>query len=304
MKFRTIALAAAGATLIVAALLVSSLRSESGGSVMSGMAMPAGENSMGGTMRGEDPMQGERSMTGMQGMAPLAPGADGTRAGADGLTLKLDAATPTAGQPEIWTLRVLDAEGMPVTDFERDQTKLMHLIMVRDDFTGYQHLHPVLKPNGDFVVPVTLAQPGHYRVIADFTTGGKRYPLGVDITVPGKVKRVPMPSPSSTSSVDGFSVTSAHGALKAGREEQLTFSVARSSRPVTDLQPYLGTYGHLVALRKPDLAYSHIHPVADDRRAGTITFDAEFPEAGTYRLFLQFRAEGAVHTASFTVDVE
>jgi len=296
MKFRKIALAAAGATLIIAALLVSSLRSESGGPSMSGMSMSPGEQAMNG-----EAMQGEKSMTAMQGMAPLAPGADGTRTSADGLALELDAATPVAGQAETWTLRVLDAEGMPVTHFERDQTKLMHLIVVRD---GYQHLHPALKPNGDFVVPVTLAQPGRYRVIADFTTGGKRYPLGVDITVPGKVKRVPMPSPSSTSSVDGFSVTSAHGALKAGREEQLTFSVARSSRPVTDLQPYLGTYGHLVALRKPDLAYSHIHPVADDRRAGTITFDAEFPAAGTYRLFLQFRAEGAVHTASFTVDVE
>lgn len=48
----------------------------------------------------------------------------------------------------------------------------------------------------------------------------------------------------------------------------------------------------------------HIHPIADDRRAGTITFDAEFLTAGTYRLFQQFRAEGAVHTAPFTVDVE
>ena len=301
MNFKKIALVAAGATLVIAALLVSSLRSASGGSAMSGMSMSSGEQAMQG-----EAMQGEKSMTGMQmqGMAPLAPGADGTRATADGLTLELDAATPSAGRPETWTLRVLDAEEKPVTSFERDQTKLMHLIVVRNDFTGYQHLHPVLKPDGDFVVPVTLAQPGRYRVIADFTTGGKRYPLGVDITVPGKVKRVPLPAPSSMSRVDGYSVMSAHGALNAGREEQLTFAVVRSGRPVTDLQPYLGTYGHLVALRKPDLAYSHIHPVADDRRAGTITFDAEFPNAGTYGLFLQFRAEGAVHTAPFTVEVE
>jgi hypothetical protein len=295
MNFKKIALVAAGAALVIAVLLVSSLRSASGGSAMGGMSMAPGEA-----------MQGQKSMTGMQmqGMAPLAPGADGTRASADGLRLELDATTPAAGQPETWTLRVLDEEAKPVTSFERDQTKLMHLIVVRDDFTGYQHLHPVLKPDGDFVVPVTLAQPGRYRVIADFTTGGKRYPLGVDITVPGKVKRVPLPAPSSMSSVDGYSVMSAHGALQSDREEQMTFAVMRSGRPVTDLQPYLGTYGHLVALRKPDLAYSHIHPVADDRRAGTITFDAEFPTAGTYRLFLQFRAEGAVHTAPFTVEVE
>ena len=30
--------------------------------------------------------------------------------------------------------------------------------------------------------------------------------------------------------------------------------------PVTDLQPYLAAYGHLVALRDGDLAYLHVHP--------------------------------------------
>jgi hypothetical protein len=311
MKDKRTTLAAIGVALLLAALLAGCGSSSGGGdaggseSDMGGMSMPAGEHSMNGeTMQGEESMAGEASMPGMQGMAPLAPGADGTSSSADGLTLELDAPPPTAGKPETWTLRVLDADGMPVTSFERDQTKLMHLIVVRDDFTGYQHLHPVLKADGDFVVPVTLAQPGRYRVIADFTTGGKRYPLGVDVTVSGTVKRVPLPAPSSTSSVDGYTVKSTHGALRAGREEQLRFAVIRSGRPVTDLEPYLGTYGHLVALRKPDLAYSHIHPVADDRRAGTITFDAEFPTAGTYALFLQFRAEGSVRTAPFTVEVE
>ncbi|WP_432765762.1 hypothetical protein [Nocardia cyriacigeorgica] len=30
--------------------------------------------------------------------------------------------------------------------------------------------------------------------------------------------------------------------------------------PVTDLDPYLGAYAHLVALRTEDLAYLHVHP--------------------------------------------
>jgi hypothetical protein len=192
---------------------------------------------------------------------------------------------------------------MPVTEFERDQTKLMHLIVVRDDFTGYQHLHPVLNSKGEFKLPVTLAQPGTYRAIADFTTGGKRYPLGVDVTVPGQVKPVPLPPSSRRATVDGYTVTLADGMPAAGSEERLTFTVEREGEPVTRLQTYLGAYGHLVALRKPDLAYSHIHPVAHDAEAGSITFDAEFPSAGPFRLFLQFRAEGAVHTAAFTVEV-
>ncbi|MBS1895348.1 MAG: hypothetical protein JST59_28950 [Actinobacteria bacterium] len=58
-----------------------------------------------------------------------------------------------------------------------------------------------------------------------------------------------------------------------------------------------------MALRKPDLAYSHVHPVARDAKAGTSTFDAEFPSAGMFWLFLQFRAGGSVHTAAFTAKV-
>ncbi len=36
--------------------------------------------------------------------------------------------------------------------------------------------------------------------------------------------------------------------------------VSRDGEPVNDLQPYLGAYGHLVALRSGDLAYLHVHP--------------------------------------------
>ena len=46
-----------------------------------------------------------------------------------------------------------------------------------------------------------------------------------------------------------------------GQESELTLSVSRDGRPVTDLQPYLGAYGHLVVLRDGDLAYLHAHPV-------------------------------------------
>ena len=82
--------------------------------------------------------------------------------------------------------------------------------------------------------------------------------------------------------------------------------MTRAGAPVRDLQPYLGAYGHLVALRAGDLAYLHVHPEgepADGRTAAGpgIAFVAEVPSAGTYRLYLDFRHGGAVRTAEFTV---
>jgi hypothetical protein len=240
----------------------------------------------------------------MGGMTPLVPGADGTSAAAAGLRLEPATRAFRAGRTSTFAFTVTGMDGRPVTRFERDQTKLLHLIVVRDDLTGYQHLHPALGAGGRFTVPLDLGRPGRYRAIADFTTGGKRYALGTNLVAPGDATAAPLPSPSATGTADGYAVRLRAGRIVAGREATLTFAVTRGGAPVAGLQPYLGAYGHLVALRRPDVAYSHVHPTAEDRDAGTITFAADFPTRASYRLFLQFRAAGRVHTVPFTVRVE
>ena len=87
-----------------------------------------------------------------------------------------------------------------------------------------------------------------------------------------------------TATVDGYTVTLA-GDLVAGEHSMLTLSVSKDGRPVTDLQPYLGAYGHLVALREGDLAYLHVHPGGEPGDGRTkpgpdIEFGAEVPSAG------------------------
>jgi hypothetical protein len=234
----------------------------------------------------------------MTGMKPLVAGANGTRASAGGLTLEPKHTMFMARQPTKWELRIKDKMGMPVTKFQPDQTKLMHLIVVRSDLTNYQHLHPVLGRGG-----IRLPSVGTYRAIADFTTGGRRYALGVAIHVPGTVTQAPLPAEAMEATSDGFTVMTMHDAPKAGRETKLQFTISRNGQPETALLPYLGAYGHLVALRKSDLAYSHVHPTAEDLTKGSISFTAEFPTPGGYRLFLQFRTSTGVHTAPFTVEV-
>jgi hypothetical protein len=85
-----------------------------------------------------------------------------------------------------------------------------------------------------------------------------------------------------------------------GHEDDLTLTISRDGRPVTDLQPHLGAFGHLVALRDGDLAYLHVYP-QEDTAGPEIRFTAEVPSAGRYRLFLDFRHAGRVRTATFDV---
>lgn len=65
--------------------------------------------------------------------------------------------------------------------------------------------------------------------------------------------------------------------------------------------PYLGAYGHLVAMAASDLAYTHIHPNSADQASGTMQFIGQV-SAGLHRLFLQFQTAGVVHTAEFTIN--
>ena len=64
---------------------------------------------------------------------------------------------------------------------------------------------------------------------------------------------------SAQTAVDGLDVEIA-GDLVPGSRSALTVTIRRDNAPVTTLQPYLGAFGHLVALREGDLAYLHVHP--------------------------------------------
>ncbi|MGY1916617.1 hypothetical protein [Blastococcus sp. SYSU DS0973] len=226
----------------------------------------------------------------------------------DGYTLALADDTVPAGSATPVAFTVQGADGSPVTAYETDHDVDLHLIAVRRDLRGYQHVHPDLGDDGIWRAPLAL-EPGSWRLFADFTAAadGENRVLGVDLAVPGAHDPEPLPEPSAVAQVDGYTVVLT-GGLTPGEESELTLSVSRDGVPVTDLQPYLGAYGHLVALRDGDLAYLHVHPAEQDgtqAAAGPhVPFVTTAPSAGTYRLFLDFRHGDAVHTAAFTVTAE
>jgi len=214
-----------------------------------------------------------------------------------GLTLRLARVSARHGKPFDLAFRVVDHRGQTVRDFDVEHTKRMHLIVVRRDMTGFQHLHPTQSGDGTWSVPVTLRDAGSYRVFADFSVNGKPYTLADDIAVDGTLRSREVPAPVGSVSVDGLRVTLTEGASRARAESQLGFTVSRRGKPV-EVQDHLGAKGHLVALRQGDLAFLHVHPDED-----SLKFMATVPTAGRYRLFLQFKTEGRVHTAAFTQEV-
>ena len=224
----------------------------------------------------------------------------------DGYRLQTLSPALTTGRPRPFLFRILGPGGEPVTGYTESHDRDLHLIVVRRDLTGFQHLHPVLAADGTWSVPLAVPAAGQYRVFADFRPAGheRGLTLGADVPALGDHQLRPLPAPARTATVDGYTVT-LDGALVPGSSSELSLSVARNGVPVTDLQPYLGAYGHLVALREGDLAYLHVHPdgaPGDGRTAAgpRVTFHAEVPSDGRYRLYLDFRHAGTVRTAEFT----
>jgi hypothetical protein len=219
----------------------------------------------------------------------------------DGYTLVVDEASYRPGVREL-AFRVDDADGHAVTDFDVEHDKRMHLVAVRRDFTGFQHVHPELDTDGTWRVPLDLT-PGSWRVYADFVpSGGEALTLGADLAVAGPTDLAEASPPTRTATVDGYTV-SLDGDLVAGGHAMLGLTVSRDGEPVTDLEPYLGAFGHLVALREGDLAYLHVHP-GDGPAGPTVEFGAEVPSAGRYHLYLDFQHEGVVRTAAFTMEAD
>ncbi len=189
-----------------------------------------------------------------------------------------------------------------------EHEKQLHLIVVRRDFTGFQHVHPTMDSSGVWRTHLELVA-GTWRVFADFKPAdGDPLTLGADLTVAGLSAPAPRDGENRTASVDGYTV-SLSGDLAAESDAKLTLEVSKDGRPVEDLEPYLGSYGHLVALREGDLAYLHVHPDGspDDgstRPGPEVVFYAAVPSEGTYHLFFDFQHDGVVHTAAFTLGGE
>ena len=235
------------------------------------------------------------------GAAAYAVG--GLEASAHGSTIRLAQPRLDAGRQRL-AFTITDADGHPVTAYDEQHERDLHLVVVRRDLTGFQHVHPTLDPaTGEWSTEVDLVA-GAWRVLADFApSGGEPTVLGTDLLVPGDFAPEALGADRLAAETDGYVVTLEPEQVSAGAETVVTATVTRDGEPVTDLQPYLGAYGHLVALRDGDLGYLHVHPDEDGGPGPAIAFHTEFPSAGGYRLFLDFQHGDAVHTAAFTVTV-
>lgn len=246
---------------------------------------------------------------GGQGVTPIGnPVGDGTKAEVRGYRMA-DVRLPAAQGPGEVSFRILDKSGAPLRDYTEEQTKLLHLYVVRDDLAEFRHLHPVLGDDGTWRGQVDLGAPGRWRVVAELIPQGSDVPLvlGTTLTVPGAWEPADVPrGDDAATGDDGVVEVRLLGPGKVSNNGRLRLSVtAAGGEPVT-LGSYLGATAHLTGFAIGTRGFVHVHPYGapETTKDGTVlTFHTVFTEPGDYRMFVQVRVDGLLHQLAVTVPV-
>ncbi|MBD2137169.1 hypothetical protein H6F32_06130 [Anabaena sp. FACHB-1237] len=220
----------------------------------------------------------------------------------------------TPNKPVNLIIDITDTQGKAINKFDKFQEKIMHLIIVSDDLRFFDHVHPDYKNNGNgsFQVKYTFPAGGEYTLFSDYKPAESNERVSVMKT---SIKgTIPLPKSlekfeqTKTLSDTKVTLNVDNASLKARKDIMLKFKlVDNKNQPIKDLQPYLGEKAHLVTIKSSspltNADYIHSHGMKDSA-PGEIDFHAKFPQAGTYKMWLQFQRNGNVKTADFWVNVK
>jgi hypothetical protein len=229
---------------------------------------------------------------------------------------------PKPGQKTRFHLAVLHPlTGALVADFAEVHDKLFHLFIVSRDMSQWYHEHPVRQADGSFVIEHTIPSAGHWALFSDFMpVGGGPQMIVTPFSTAGFEGDLTSSIPSLTAdtsltkTADGVTVSllATPDKLVSGEETDIPihFTDEKTGEPVTNLQRYLGAFGHAMMLSEDMTEHVHAHP--EEMLEGTaitegggpdLTFHALFPKPGLYRIWLQYQRNGKLSTIPFTVRV-
>jgi Heavy metal binding domain len=220
------------------------------------------------------------------------------------LRLVVHPSAPQAGRELRLAFTVLDPKtGKLVADFQVMHEKLYHLFIVSQDLKYFVHDHPEKASDGTFYFKTILPKPGMYRVLSDFyPTGGTPQLIVKTIVLPGAAvtpgaELKPDLAPKDSANMQ-VSLTMRPAQPIAGMKTLLFFHL----EPSDGLEPYLGSWSHMLAASDDLIDMIHDHPFIADG-GPQMQFNVIFPRARTYRVWVQFQRKGVVNTAIFDVPV-
>ncbi len=211
------------------------------------------------------------------------------------------------------------SNGLPTLLYSRVYEKLMHLIIVDESLTYFEHIHPEQNMN-IFTITTTFPENGRYHLYTDFQPlGAIEQQMGFTLTVGEEGNKKPLTTEKYSDEVDGYIVALQKDEFRAKElslgNKKIVFTIKdKNENPITSLKPYLASFGHLVMINTSTYDYLHVHPfslIAPQKEATSGPTVEFLPlglygpiKPGIYRVFAQFNPDNKLITTDFTIRVQ
>jgi hypothetical protein len=239
---------------------------------------------------------------------------------------RFEPSTPVEpGRPTTVAFTIRQPNGTPLTRYRTGAGPHtgVHLIVVRDDLSAIIHEHPPIGSDGRVSTQVTFPSPGKYRILVDAYPAAAgalpNFQLFQNVVAKGAARAAPLPPFRTVDTVGGYRVAvRGKPSLRALEASFLDVTVTDANGRPVRFTPWFGAIAHAIFFRAGSLAYFHTHVCGaatpacagsfgatrvsgTSTRPGRLRVGVLVPQAGTWRLFLQFKAHGRVVTAPFTL---
>lgn len=168
------------------------------------------------------------------------------------------------------TIELKDEKNNPLTDLQISHERILHVIIVSEDFSAFSHIHPedsgaVSRENlekATFNVTYTFPKAGRFHLLLDFKHEDHEISKMTFLDVPGKIQPVViLKDLSREKTFDGYQVMLTSIPKKIVSEEEIHFKyhIEKEEQAVNNLESYLAAPMHL-ALFSIDFNYFlHTH---------------------------------------------
>jgi len=240
-----------------------------------------------------------------------------------------------AGKPAILVFNIRDFTGQPVGELNLDHDRILHAVVVSEDFSVFSHLHvedlnPVSEEmikQGKFPISYVFPKAGKYLVAVDFTVRSKLFVESFFVNVGGLSLQANLQKDFSLSkNFNSYQVAlkTSPAKIKSGEEIILQYNIKKADNPVTDLQAYLNSPMHISIIKEDLSKFMHTHGwlpksglnkilgtgihtqhlFLPEKFGPNIESRLTFPGPGAYHIFGEFKHNGKVVPTHFMLKAE
>lgn len=210
-----------------------------------------------------------------------------------------------AGKPAHLHIRLKAGDGHYLTadELEVTHTQKLHLLVVDQSLGDYHHVHPQPTNQPDvFEVDFTPRTSNRYTAWADFTPAldGRNRVIATQLpsinqrNVPATVRV------NNEASAEGIQASwSSDSPLRQGEGAMVHVELRDAAgKPITDLEPVMGAYAHLVGFSADGKTLVHSHPLGEEPKTSAerggprLDFHVEPHVAGATQFYLQVQRGG------------